>query len=121
MSSTTGDVIPAGHVCPNLVHKHNSWFYLHVPLAIIDSLCLKPCMYLKFLGWCILGIEGMLSLKNGSGEIETDGTLDDEGVYYYVTPTSGRFYSKLSLLHMQSSQPSISPMKISPVQLILKS
>lgn len=40
--------------------------------------------YLIFLGWCILGVEGVLPLEHNGEGIETDGDLDPEGIYYYV-------------------------------------
>jgi len=52
-------------------------------LDVIRSLCSKPRKYLVFLGWCILGVEGVLTLDDD--EIETDGDLNDEGIYYYAT------------------------------------
>jgi hypothetical protein len=39
-----------------LTHR-NSPFYLQIPLAHINSLCLKPLKYLLFLGWCILRVD----------------------------------------------------------------
>jgi len=90
-SSATRGAVPIGYVHLNLVCQDNSWFYLQIPIAVINSLCLKPYKYLKFLGWCILGAEGVLSLEDGGNEVEINGTLDTEGIYYYVVPgASGR-------------------------------
>jgi len=86
MSSSHSGSVPMGHIRLNLICQDDSWFYLLVPVVIIDSLCLKPCKYLKFLGWCILGTEGILSLKDGGNEVDINGSLNAEGVYYYVMP-----------------------------------
>ena len=77
--------VPDGHIWLILLHEEHSSFYLQVPLDIIDSLCLKPRKYLLFLGWCILGVEGELAIQYGGSGIETDGGLDNQGIYYYVT------------------------------------
>jgi hypothetical protein len=43
--------------------------------------------------------EGWLAVDYYSEEIGTDGTLDDQGIYYYVAPNAiGRFSFKLSFL-----------------------
>jgi len=78
------DPVPEGHVRLVLFSRDDSSFCLQIPLDIIDSLCLKPRKYLVFLGWCILGVEGQLALVNGGGGIPTNGSLEDQGIYYYV-------------------------------------
>lgn len=78
--------VPKGHVALILLQEGESYFYLQIPSSIINSLCLKPCKYLLFLGWCILGNEGTLALDGG--EINMDGGLDDRGIYHFV-PTAG--------------------------------
>jgi len=72
-----------------LLHENHSSFYLEVPLATINSLCLKPRKYLLFLGWCVLGVEGELALQYGGSGIGTNGGLDNRGIYYYVTAHAG--------------------------------
>jgi hypothetical protein len=64
--------VPPDHVGLVLLHEEDSSFYLQIPLHIIGSLCLKPLKYLLFLGWCILGIEGVLALEPGGGGVDTD-------------------------------------------------
>ena len=76
--------VPEGHIALVLLHGEGSSFYLEIPLDVIDSLCLHPRKYLIFLGWCILGVEGVLALKHGGNGISTDGNLDNQGIYYYV-------------------------------------
>jgi hypothetical protein len=71
-----------GYVALVLLQNRNSAFYLQIPIDTINRLCLKPCKYLLFLGWCILGVEGALAL--GDDEIDTDEDLDDRGIYHYI-------------------------------------
>jgi hypothetical protein len=77
-----GAVPEFGYVHLILIYQENTSFCLQIPLDIIHSLCLKPCKYLIFLGWCVLGVGGFLSLKHDGDQIPTDG--DAEGTYYYV-------------------------------------
>ncbi len=74
--------VPEGHVALVLLREENSAFYLRIPL---DILCLRPRKYLIFLGWCILGVEGVLALQPDGNGIDTDGDLDDQGIYHYVS------------------------------------
>jgi len=94
-SVDTVDSIPQGHVRLVLFSKNDSSFYLQIPLEIIDSLCLKPRKYLVFLGWCILGVQGQLALEYGGGAIPTNGSLEDQRIYYYVADVGGKFSFKL--------------------------
>jgi len=84
--STESEAVRPGHV--RLILVPQSSFYLEVPLSVITSLCLKPKKYLIFLGWCILGVEGSLSEAEEGEAMNLNGDLDDEGVYYLVTPDS---------------------------------
>ena len=77
--SLRSTAVPQTHVHPILLDGANSHFYLEIPIAIINLLCLKPLKYLLFLGWCVLGIDGR-------DEINTDEDLDAGRTYYYVTP-----------------------------------
>ncbi|KAJ7242639.1 hypothetical protein C8J57DRAFT_1557458 [Mycena rebaudengoi] len=58
--------------------------HLEIPLSIIDSLCLKPRKYLRFVGWCVLGISGRLIDDNLREITSLDGPLEDGGIYHYV-------------------------------------
>jgi hypothetical protein len=82
--SATIDV-PNNHVSLvlPLVKGSSKQFHLQIPLEIIHSLCSKPCKYLIYLGWCILGVEGQLTLRRGGNIINRDGDLANRGVYYY--------------------------------------
>jgi len=84
--------IEAGHVRLILLHDANSSFHLDIPLEIIESLCLKPLKYLLFLGWCILGAEGVLAYERDGNEIDTDGNLGEHEIYYFVPDDAGAFF-----------------------------
>lgn len=84
-----------GHVRHILISNDNLSFYLEIPLDIINSLCLKPCKYLVFLGWCILGVQGRLSLNNGHGV-----TMQGYTIMLHI---GGKFSSKLLLSYPQDT------------------
>ena len=98
MSSSNIHVIDVGHVRLILLHDENSSFYLDIPLNIIESLCLKPLKYLLFLGWCILGVEGVLAYESDGDEVDTDGILSAREIYYYNAEDSGTFSLTIPLL-----------------------
>ena len=64
-----------------VLHKQ---FYLEIPTLIVSRLCLKPLKYLRFVGWCVLGVSGELVDHTGN-PVELDGTLADQSVYKYKT------------------------------------
>jgi hypothetical protein len=86
-----------GHVRLILFSHDNSSFYLEIPLDVIASLCLKPRKYLVFLGWCILGVVGRLAREDGGHGITTNGSLEDQGIYYYVADVGSKFSFRLLL------------------------
>ncbi|KIJ57367.1 hypothetical protein M422DRAFT_773951 [Sphaerobolus stellatus SS14] len=61
-------------------------FYLEIPVSLITANCLKPLKYLKYLGWCILAIEGVLRLERdklaGEEVPDMNGQLQGK-VYFY--------------------------------------
>jgi hypothetical protein len=88
-SERTEISVHEGHVALVLLpverNLDGSNFYLEIPIDIINSLCLKPRKYLRFLGWCILGNTGKLSFERGGEEIDNpEGGVQDREVYYYV-------------------------------------
>ena len=90
--------VPDGYVSLILLQEEDSSFYLQVPLNIIHSLCLKPRKYLRYLGWCILGVEGVLALRHGGSGIDTTGDLENQGIYYYVVDAgTGTLFPRPSL------------------------
>ncbi|KAH9959461.1 hypothetical protein BC827DRAFT_1377170 [Russula dissimulans] len=69
-------------------------FYLDIPIYVIEPLCLRPRKYLRYLGWCVLGIEGHVIL--GDQDIGDEGGLVDQGVYHYVVNATGFSHSPLT-------------------------
>ena len=98
MSSSNIPVIEVGHVRLILLHDENSSFYLDIHLNIIRSLRWKPLKYLLFLGWCILGIEGVLAYESDEDEVDTDGILSAREIYYYNAEDAGTFSLTTPLL-----------------------
>ncbi|KAM6490780.1 hypothetical protein JOM56_013743 [Amanita muscaria] len=86
--SSSGSSVPKGHVALVLLREGDSELCLQIPSDSISSLCLTPRKYLLFLGWCILGVEGVLALEHDGDGIDTDGDLDDQEIYHYV-PVAG--------------------------------
>jgi len=75
---------PSGFVKLILVPGEDP-FYLEIPIVIVEEVCLKPLKYLRYLGWCVLGVVGTLCNEQGN-EITLealDGTLANQGVYRY--------------------------------------
>ena len=99
--------IPQGSVGLVLLREGESSFYLKVPIDIINSLCSRPLKYLLFLGWCILGIDGVLALSSGDVGIDNmEGGLNDGGTYHYVVdadsstlPSHAMEHSSHGVLH----------------------
>ncbi|KAF7321959.1 ER-Golgi vesicle protein transport Sft2 [Mycena kentingensis (nom. inval.)] len=51
--------VAPGHVRLVLFRsRSDEEFYLEIPVSIIHLNCLKPIKYLRFLGWCIIGLLG---------------------------------------------------------------
>ncbi|OAX35777.1 hypothetical protein K503DRAFT_802544 [Rhizopogon vinicolor AM-OR11-026] len=66
-----------------------------------------PLKYLLFLGWCILGVEGVLALTQDGDGIDTDGDLDNQGTYHYVADTAGLCHAvDLEVIKLRTSVPS---------------
>jgi hypothetical protein len=80
--------------------EREDWFYLDIPMADIDKLCLTPRKYLVYLGWCILTLDveykslGMgLAGEDGKFlEISNDGDLESDGLYTLL------FHPQVSIL-----------------------
>lgn len=97
-----------GHVRLILLNGENlgSSFYMDIPINIIQDLCLRPLKYILYLGWCILGVEGVLASEPDGEGIDTDGDLEGRNIYYYVRPEdAGRFSLTVSLLPRMHTEP----------------
>ncbi len=57
---------------------------LEIPLDSINANCLDAAQYLLFVGWCILGVEGVLSLKPDGEERDPNDYIVEQGIYHYV-------------------------------------
>jgi len=86
-------------------------FYLDVPIHVIEPLCLHPRKYLRYLGWCILGIEGRVML--GTQDIGDKGELVDQGIYHYVVDTTG--FSLSSLIDNRAAPLTIHIIHVDPL------
>ncbi|KAJ7473168.1 hypothetical protein B0H11DRAFT_2430528 [Mycena galericulata] len=60
--------------------------HLDVPISVVSSLCLYPVKYLRYLGYCILGVTGTITWSLDGEEIQEIPDEDpvDAGVYYFV-------------------------------------
>ena len=93
--------VPEGHVALVLLQRGSSDFYLEIPIAIINSLCLRPRKYLRFLAWCILGNHGKLVIEPGGDELDNpDGGVEDQDIYYHdMNIGYGAFRSRCHCCH----------------------
>ena len=84
--STMNISISEDHVGLVLLSDHDgdSSFYLEIPLDSINANCLDAARYLLFVGWCILGVEGVLSLEPDGQERDSDDDIVEQEIYYYV-------------------------------------
>ncbi|KAK0469104.1 uncharacterized protein EV420DRAFT_8520 [Desarmillaria tabescens] len=60
-------------------------FYLEIPRQIATTVCLYPLKYLRYIGWCVLGVVGNLVDENGNA-VKLNGELVDRAVYQYNIP-----------------------------------
>ncbi|KAJ7686076.1 hypothetical protein B0H17DRAFT_1072628 [Mycena rosella] len=57
--------------------------YLDIPTSVVSAVCLYPAKYLRFLGYCILGVDGTIAEDFKSEGLRDEDPLD-AGVYYFV-------------------------------------
>jgi hypothetical protein len=74
--------------------------YLEIPLVHLASLCNRPIKYLRYLGWCIMGVKGHISRVSPQPEddIGVEGDLQAGHVYSYQIPEGLSPFHRL-LLH----------------------
>ncbi|KAJ7689119.1 hypothetical protein B0H17DRAFT_1067041 [Mycena rosella] len=58
--------------------------YLDVPVLAAASLCLYPVKYLRYLGYCILGVDGTIATDDFDGAELLDNDAINAGSYYFV-------------------------------------
>ena len=76
---------PHGHVHLVLLERQPASFYLEIPLRVIRDVCRRPPKYLRYLGWCVLGVEGLVQDERGH-QVDPNANLVEKGVYYYRLP-----------------------------------
>jgi hypothetical protein len=86
MSDSITISITAGHVGLVLLGSGDSEssFYLEIPVDTINANSLDAASYLRFVAWCVLGVEGMLSLEPGGEELGPEVVIREEDIYYYI-------------------------------------
>ncbi|KAE9405073.1 hypothetical protein BT96DRAFT_916269 [Gymnopus androsaceus JB14] len=59
--------------------------YLEIPLELIQSLCLNPGKYLRFLAYAILAVDGTIAHNQLSGQtaLSDESQLEDGGIYIF--------------------------------------
>jgi len=55
--------------------------------------------------WCVLGVEGELVLEHDGEGIDTDGNLDNRGIYYYVADAEVGTFSFMIPLPSEDTYP----------------
>ncbi|KIM40028.1 hypothetical protein M413DRAFT_36366, partial [Hebeloma cylindrosporum] len=75
---------PPGYVQLVLCPSKDVPFFLEIPINIVTSLCKTPRKYLRYLGWCVLGVEGNLADKKGRPVPLNKRSLAGEDVYQYI-------------------------------------
>ncbi|KAJ7764158.1 hypothetical protein DFH07DRAFT_1016783 [Mycena maculata] len=73
----------AGHIHLILSHSTDD-FYLEIPIAVVQSNSVHPIKYLRFLGWCIIGILGTVKSDRAGADVTDNAPLQDQGTYFYV-------------------------------------
>jgi hypothetical protein len=90
-----------GYVHLVLYEQQHEQFYLEIPILIFTSVCSSPCKYLRYLGWCVLGVEGELQDRQRH-KVALNGNLVDQGVYYYELSVAqqGMLFTCLILFYL---------------------
>jgi hypothetical protein len=62
--------------------------YLEMPILHLKSLCIRPRKYLRYLGWCIMGVDGRVARDSPQpvNDIGDEGELESGSVYSYRIP-----------------------------------
>ncbi|KAF7333904.1 hypothetical protein MSAN_02403200 [Mycena sanguinolenta] len=81
-AEATPSVAP-GHVRLILSHSTDV-FYLEIPIPVIRSNSVRPIKYLRFLGWCIMGILGTVKSDREGVDVADNASLQGEAIYFYV-------------------------------------
>ena len=77
---------PPGFIHLVLLSRQEDPFYLQIPTKFVATVCLTPLKYLLYLGWCVLGVVGVLEDEQGDEILELNGELVDHSIYHYTVP-----------------------------------
>ncbi|KZP28691.1 hypothetical protein FIBSPDRAFT_947518 [Athelia psychrophila] len=79
-------------------------FYLNIPIVVVNKLCLRPLQYLRYLGWCVLGVEADL-VDEGGNAIALNGQWPGQRVFRYDVQNNNILAHAVDLeVIMQQSQ-----------------
>ncbi|KIJ57383.1 hypothetical protein M422DRAFT_773957, partial [Sphaerobolus stellatus SS14] len=89
---------PADHIQLVLYNDHSTGhdFYLEIPIWVVTQHCLKPFKYLRYIGWAILGVEGIIKDGNLDEVSVDDGAFTPGKTYFYVLPADVQWKSSPS-------------------------
>jgi hypothetical protein len=79
----THAIVAAGHIHLILSHSTDD-FYLKIPISVVQSNSIRPIKYLRFLGWCIMGILGTVKSDRAGAGLADNALLQNQAIYYYV-------------------------------------
>ncbi|KAJ6557111.1 hypothetical protein B0H10DRAFT_2121174 [Mycena sp. CBHHK59/15] len=83
----TPAIVAAGHVHLILSHSTDD-FYLKIPISVVQSNSVRPIKYLRFLGWCIMGILGTVKSDRAGADLADNALLQSQAIYFYVYDAS---------------------------------
>ncbi|KAJ6473663.1 hypothetical protein C8R45DRAFT_874131 [Mycena sanguinolenta] len=83
----TAAIVAAGHIHLILSHSTDD-FYLEIPITVVQSNSVHPIKYLRFLGWCIMGILGTVKSDRAAADLADNALLQNQAVYFYVYDAS---------------------------------
>ena len=63
-------------------------FYLEIPISVVQSNSVRPIKYLRFLGWCIMGILGTVKSDRAGADLADNAHLQSQAIYFYVYDAS---------------------------------
>ncbi|KAJ7653837.1 hypothetical protein B0H17DRAFT_957194 [Mycena rosella] len=81
--ASRGLIVAAGHVHLILSHSTDD-FYLEIPISVVQSNSVRPIKYLRFLGWCIMGILGTVRSDRAGADLADNALLQNQAIYFYV-------------------------------------
>lgn len=88
---------PKGHIwlALNPSKKFGRGFYLEIPIEVIQSNCLYPIKYLRYLAWSILHLEG--TIFHAGACLQDDSEVVDRGKYLFHASDANGLFSFLAI------------------------